>query len=137
MVSESPRFHFRRARIDQGTKTQLKEEHFDWEDYNPKLLSKGGGVFKRSAKSLKLSPQIRQALAIEAESLTPNELIHLLLKAPVDLLWNGGIGTYVKGSHESHNDVGDRANDIESLNKRCLSLKLFEASGLGSKKICS
>ena len=67
-----------------------------WEDYDPALLSTGGGVFPRTAKSIPLSAQVRAALDVEAESLTPNEVIRALLRAPVDLLWNGGIGTYVK-----------------------------------------
>src|SRR5579883_1545187 len=82
-----------------------------WMDYDPKLISEGGGVFNRSAKSIKLSPQIKARLQIEKDQLTPNELIRALLKAPVDLIWNGGIGTYVKSSQESHMDVGDRTND--------------------------
>ena len=67
-----------------------------WADYDPALISPGGGVFPRTAKSIPLSPEARAALGIEAEALTPNELIRALLRAPVDLLWNGGIGTYVK-----------------------------------------
>jgi len=82
-----------------------------WADYDEKALSAGGGVFPRTAKSIPLSPEARQALGVDAEALPPNELIHAMLKAPVDLLWNGGIGTYVKSSRESHGDVGDRTND--------------------------
>lgn len=82
-----------------------------WMDYDPSLISQGGGVYSRTAKSIKLSPEIKLALEIDQDQLTPNELIRAILKAPVDLIWNGGIGTYVKSSHESHNDVGDRAND--------------------------
>jgi glutamate dehydrogenase len=82
-----------------------------WADYDPALLSPGGGVFPRAAKSIPLSPQVRAALDVEAESLTPNELIRALLRAPVDLLWNGGIGTYVKARDERDADVGDKAND--------------------------
>ena len=82
-----------------------------WEDYDAELISEGGGVWPRSAKSVPISPQAREALGIEDESLTPNELIRALLRAPVDLLWNGGIGTYVKASYEQHGDVGDKAND--------------------------
>jgi glutamate dehydrogenase len=82
-----------------------------WADYDEKVLSAGGGVFPRTAKSIPLSPQARQALGVDAEALPPNELIQALLRAPVDLLWNGGIGTYVKSSGESHGDVGDRTND--------------------------
>ena len=81
-----------------------------WQDYDLTLISTGGGIFERCAKSISLSPEIRQALAIDAKRLTPNALIQAILKAPVELLWNGGIGTYVKASHESHAQVGDRAN---------------------------
>jgi glutamate dehydrogenase len=86
-------------------------ERSSWEDYNTELISAGGGIFKRSAKSISLSAEMRERFHIEAESLTPNELISALLRAPVDLLWNGGIGTYVKSSREQHADVGDKAND--------------------------
>ena len=87
-----------------------------WEDYNPKLISKGGGVFSRAAKSIPLSAEVRDALDIKEETLTPTELINAILKAPVDLLWNGGIGTYAKASYEQHADVGDRANDVLRVN---------------------
>ncbi|MEA2407318.1 MAG: glutamate dehydrogenase [Thermoleophilaceae bacterium] len=82
-----------------------------WDDYDRDAISAGGGVFDRAAKSVKLSPQAREALAIEDEKLTPVGLIGALLRAPVDLLWNGGIGTYVKASEETHADAGDKAND--------------------------
>ena len=87
-----------------------------WDDYDRSVLSAGGGIFPRSAKSITLSPEAREALAIETGSLTPSELLAAMLKAPVDLLWNGGIGTYVKSRRESHADVGDRANDIVRVN---------------------
>lgn len=82
-----------------------------WEDYNLKLISKGGGVFSRKAKSIPLSAEMQQMLGTSVKALPPTDLIHLLLKMPVDLLWNGGIGTYIKASSETHLDVGDRAND--------------------------
>jgi glutamate dehydrogenase len=82
-----------------------------WADYDPAAISAGGGVWPRSAKSVALSPQARAALGIAAEALTPDELIRAILRAPVDLLWNGGIGTYVKARSETDADVGDRAND--------------------------
>src|SRR5262249_44079464 len=81
-----------------------------WADYDNAVLSPGGGVHSRAAKSITLSPEARAALGIADEALTPNELIRALLKAPVDLLWNGGIGTYVKSSLETNSDVGDKAN---------------------------
>ena len=82
-----------------------------WADYDAGLISEGGGVFPRSAKSVPLSPQVKALLETDADSLTPNELVHELLKARVDLLFNGGIGTYVKASSESNAEVGDRTND--------------------------
>jgi glutamate dehydrogenase len=85
-----------------------------WADYDAGLLSAGGGVFERSAKSIRLSPQARAALGVSDDApseMAPNEVIRAILKAPVDLLWNGGIGTYVKHSKETNADVGDRTND--------------------------
>jgi glutamate dehydrogenase len=84
-----------------------------WDDYDKTLISKGGGVYPRSAKAIPLSPQIKTALGIESDdaSMSPMALMNAILKAPVDLLWNGGIGTYVKAASETHADVGDRANN--------------------------
>ncbi|GGB94491.1 hypothetical protein GCM10011352_20690 [Marinobacterium zhoushanense] len=84
-----------------------------WLDYCPSAISEGGGVFSRNAKRIPLSPQVRQALGIEGlpDSLDPNSLIRAILCAEVDLLWNGGIGTYVRASHERDSEVGDRTND--------------------------
>ena len=93
-----------------------------WLDYDSALISAGGGVFERSAKSIVLSEQIRARFDIDESQVTPNELISYLLSARVDLLWNGGIGTYVKSSEESHADVGDKANDtlrIDGVDLRC------------------
>lgn len=93
-----------------------------WNDYDKSLISAGGGVYLRSAKSVPISPEARQVLGIEASRLTPAELIQAILKAPVDLLWNGGIGTYVKASSETHAAVGDRINDgvrIDGNELRC------------------
>ena len=100
-----------------------------WEDYDTSLISKGGGLFSRNAKSIKLSPEARQALGIENASMTPNELINAILKAPVDLLWNGGIGTYVKASSESHVDAADRANDAVRVNGDELRCKVVGEGG--------
>ncbi|UUN27198.1 NAD-glutamate dehydrogenase [Streptomyces sp. FIT100] len=85
-----------------------------WADYNQELLSAGGGIHPRTAKSIPVNAHVRAALGIEAgvTKLTPAELMKAVLKAPVDLLWNGGIGTYVKSSAESNADVGDKANDV-------------------------
>jgi glutamate dehydrogenase len=90
-----------------------------WNDYDRSLLSAGGDVVDRKAKSVTPSPQVRAALAIPSDApadMTPNDLIRWILQAPVDLLWNGGIGTYVKSSRESHTDAGDRANDGVRVN---------------------
>ncbi len=95
-----------------------------WADYDASLISEGGGVFARSAKSIAISPQMKARFDIEADQLTPAELIHALLKAPVDLIWNGGIGTYVKSSEESHADVGDKANDVLRVNGNELRAKV-------------
>ncbi|HYT51773.1 MAG TPA: NAD-glutamate dehydrogenase [Gaiellaceae bacterium] len=93
-----------------------------WADYDERLISRGGGVFPRTAKSISLAPEARAALALEADTLTPNELIRALLRAPVDLLWNGGIGTFVKAKQETHAEVGDRASDairVDAEELRC------------------
>ncbi len=82
-----------------------------WQDYDKSLISKGGGVFSRSAKSITLTDEIRQLIGSDDESLSPNELIRALLKAQVELLWFGGIGTYIKATSEQHYQVGDKAND--------------------------
>ncbi len=87
-----------------------------WQDYNPKLISTGGGVYSRASKSIPISAEMKKALGIQENSLTPNELIRALLKAPVDLLYNGGIGTYVKASTESAADVGDKATELYRIN---------------------
>ncbi|OGT57074.1 MAG: glutamate dehydrogenase [Gammaproteobacteria bacterium RIFCSPHIGHO2_12_FULL_63_22] len=95
-----------------------------WDDYDKSLVSFGGGVYPRSAKSIPVSAEVRLALGIagDVEQMTPNELMNAILKAPVDLLWNGGIGTYVKAASESNEDVGDRANNglrVDGSQLRC------------------
>jgi glutamate dehydrogenase len=100
-----------------------------WADYDTKLISKGGGVFPRTAKSVQLSPEAQKALGIDAKALTPNELISAILKAPVDLLYNGGIGTYVKARRQSHAEVGDRANDAIRVNGAELRCKVVGEGG--------
>ncbi len=82
-----------------------------WEDYDKKLISKGGGIFSRSAKSIPLSQEMKELLGVTCDRMPPNMLISHILKAQVDLIWIGGIGTYFKASSESHSDVGDKAND--------------------------
>lgn len=100
-----------------------------WDDYEKSLISEGGGVFNRSAKSIVISPQMRTRFALDAGSLTPTELINELLKSPVDLIWNGGIGTYVKASTETHADVGDKANDGLRVSGNELRCKVFGEGG--------
>ncbi|WP_350278333.1 NAD-glutamate dehydrogenase [Kribbella sp. HUAS MG21] len=89
-----------------------------WADYDPALISAGGGVYPRTDKAIPISPEVRAALGIEGSvtKLTPAELMNAILKAPVDLFWNGGIGTYVKSTAESNADVGDKANDAIRIN---------------------
>ena len=87
-----------------------------WSDYNTHLISDGGGIFSRHAKSIVISEAMRRRFGISARHITPNELIRCMLRAPVDLIWNGGIGTYVKAITESHSDVGDKANDPLRIN---------------------
>ncbi|MCH8258521.1 MAG: NAD-glutamate dehydrogenase, partial [Proteobacteria bacterium] len=87
-----------------------------WQDYQQKIISKGGGVFSRLAKSVAISPQMRRRFDIREASLTPNQLLTAILRSKVDLFWNGGIGTYVKSSRESHLSVGDKANDAIRVN---------------------
>ncbi|MFD9859870.1 NAD-glutamate dehydrogenase [Streptomyces alboflavus] len=102
-----------------------------WADYNKELLSAGGGIFPRSAKAIQLNAHIRQALGIETggAKMTPAELMQAILKAPVDLLWNGGIGTYVKAASESHADVGDKANDAIRVDGADLRVKVVGEGG--------
>jgi len=114
---------------DAATSYDERKRLFDlprstWESYDPSLISEGGGVFSRSAKEIPISPQVREALGMpdDVETLTPAELMKSVLTAPVDLLWNGGIGTYVKASTESNASVGDKANDairVDGVDLRC------------------
>jgi glutamate dehydrogenase len=107
-----------------------------WADYDASLISPGGGVFPRSAKRIAISEPMRRRFAIQAEALTPVELIAALLRAPLDLLWNGGIGTYVKASSESHADVGDKANDAVRIDGRELGARVVgEGGNLGMTQL--
>ena len=86
------------------------------------MISEGGGVFPRSAKSIDITPQVREALGVADERLTPSELIRAVLRAPVDMLWNGGVGTYIKASTETDAQVGDRTDDavrVDATDLRC------------------
>ncbi len=102
-----------------------------WEDYNTALISAGGGVHPRTAKSIALTPQVKAALGIDAtvETMSPAELMSAILKSPVDLLWNGGIGTYVKAASETHLNVGDRANNALRVDGHELRCKVVGEGG--------
>ncbi|MBT0587115.1 NAD-glutamate dehydrogenase [Alteromonas oceanisediminis] len=113
----------------QERKRLFENPSLSWDDYNRELISEGGGVFTRSSKSIKLTPEMKKWLGTRQLAMTPTELIHNILKMPVDLLWNGGIGTYVKGSKESHSDVGDRANDVLRVNGKDLQAKIVGEGG--------
>ncbi len=103
-----------------------------WADYDPSLISAGGGVFSRASKSVPISERARVALDIEATDLTPQELIRAILSAPVDLLFNGGIGTYVKATSETHADVGDRGSEPLRIDASALRVKaVVEGGNLG------
>ena len=100
-----------------------------WEDYDKSLISEGGGIFSRSAKSITLTPEIKKMLGTKKASLTPNEFIRAALTMQVDLIWNGGIGTYVKATSETDAEVGDRANDAVRINGCELKAKMFGEGG--------
>ncbi|MEV3861551.1 NAD-glutamate dehydrogenase [Streptomyces sp. NPDC050095] len=109
-----------------------------WADYNKELISAGGGVFPRSAKAIQLNAHIREALGIESgqAKMTPAELMKAILQAPVDLLWNGGIGTYVKSSAESNADVGDKANDAIRVDGQDVRARVIgEGGNLGATQL--
>jgi glutamate dehydrogenase len=100
-----------------------------WADYNKTVISEGGGVFERSAKSITLSPQVKTMLSVTQDSLSGQELVQALLKMPVDLLWNGGIGTYVKASTETNAEVGDSSNDLVRVSASELRAKVVGEGG--------
>ncbi|QTS83910.1 NAD-glutamate dehydrogenase [Coxiella endosymbiont of Amblyomma nuttalli] len=103
-----------------------------WNDYDRALLSKGGGVYSRMLKAIRLSPEIKTLLQVTKDIMVPNELIRAILKAPVDMIWNGGIGTYIKSSQEKNIDVGDRSNDNLRVNaKNIRSRVICEGGNLG------
>ena len=107
----------------------FRQKRSSWSDYNDALISKGGGVFLRQAKTIRLSTEARKLLGIEQKTVQPDELIRAILRMPVDLLWNGGIGTYVKASSESHSDAGDRSNDNVRINANQLRCKVIGEGG--------
>ena len=100
-----------------------------WTDYSADAISKGGGVYSRLDKTIPLSPEVKAWLGIEEDKLTPNALIRELLRAPVDLLWNGGIGTYVKATEETHADVGDPGNNMLRVNGKELRCRVIGEGG--------
>ncbi len=107
-----------------------------WSDYNQKLISKGGGLYSRDAKSIKLSPQMKKVLGAKQDAYAPTDLINLILKSEVELLWNGGIGTYVKSSSESHGDAQDRNNDNLRVSANELRCKVIgEGGNLGMTQL--
>ncbi len=112
-------------------KRLFEQPRSSWEDYNRDLISEGGGVHSREHKSIPISPQVRQALRLDDEvtEMTPPDLIKAVLCAPVDLLFNGGIGTYIKAELESNSDVGDRTNDVVRVNGNQLRAKVIGEGG--------
>ncbi len=107
----------------------FKMRRSTWMDYDSKLISAGGGVFARTEKRIGLSREIRQLLGVNREHAAPDELIQLILKAEADLLWNGGIGTYVKAESETHGEVGDSSNDSVRVNGHDLRVAVVGEGG--------
>jgi glutamate dehydrogenase len=107
----------------------FKKPGSTWDDYDETLISKGGGVFSRQAKTIRLSAEARKMLDVDAPSMQPDDLIKAILRMPVDLLWNGGIGTYIKASSEGHSDAGDRSNDPVRVDANELRCKVIGEGG--------
>ncbi|MBW8190279.1 NAD-glutamate dehydrogenase [Neiella marina] len=126
---------------DAASSYQERQRLFDlprssWQDYQTDLLSEGGAIYSRAAKSITISAQAQIALDTRQATFTPTELIQTILKAPVDLMWNGGIGTYFKSAAEAHADVGDRANDTLRINGSQLRAKILgEGGNLGATQL--
>ena len=115
---------------------RLFEAVAGWDQYNPALISPGGGVYERSAKSIPLTAEVKAWLGTDADSMAPNDLIRELLKAEVELVYNGGIGTYIKAASESHADARDRANDPVRVNGGELRAKVLgEGGNLGATQL--
>ena len=111
-------------------------ERSTWDDYDRSKISQGGGIYLRSSKTIPLSHEVRQWLGIDAAELPPTELINLILKAKADLLYNGGIGTYIKAEHQSHDEVKDKANDALRVNGKDLQVKVVgEGGNLGATQL--
>lgn len=123
---------------DPATSWKERKRLFDlprssWEEYNPALISKGGGVYSRDLKRIKLSKKARDLLGIEAKEIEPDALVSAIMKSQVDLIWFGGIGTYIKAEHESHLDVGDPSNDALRVNAAEVRAKVIgEGANLGA-----
>lgn len=103
--------------------------HSTWASYDSNIISEGGGIFSRTAKHIYITPQMKSHFDITESHLTPNELINRLLKSRVDLIWNGGIGTYVKSASESNADADDKTNDSLRVNGRDLRCRVFGEGG--------
>jgi len=122
---------------DPETSWNERERLFDiaritWQDYDKNLISQGGGVFSRSAKSIALTPEIRELTGLESDAATPNELIRAILRMEADLLWFGGIGTFVRGDGETNAEVNDRANDAVRVSASELRVRVIgEGANLG------
>ena len=119
-------------RLWEERKRMFELPRSSWMDYDQSLISEGGGIFDRSAKSIPLSDQIKKMTGLKTDEATPDELLHALLKSECELLWFGGIGTYVKATSETQGDAGDRANDAIRVNGRDLKAKVIgEGANLG------
>ena len=115
---------------------RLFEAVAGWGEYNTDLISEGGGVFERSAKKIPLSPQVQQWLNVIESSMAPNDLIKAILQADVELLYNGGIGTYIKASTETQADAMDKANDVLRVNGNEVGAKVIgEGGNLGMTQL--
>ncbi len=120
----------------QERKRLFESDNGGWDQYEKSLISQGGGVFSRSAKSIDITPEMQKTFAISETKLTPTQLLNRLLKAPVGLIWNGGIGTYIKAKSETHSDVGDKANDALRVNGGELKCKVLgEGGNLGATQL--
>lgn len=117
------------AKSFEERKRLFNKPRSQWTDYDTKLISKGGGVFDRKLKNIKLSPEARSILDISEAEMSPDDLINAILRAPVDLLWNGGIGTYVKSKSEANERIGDKANDNLRINGNQLRAKVVGEGG--------
>ncbi len=120
------------ATVSFKERKRLFEKVAGWDQYNEKLLSKGGRIYSRHEKTLKLTPEIKARFDIDKTEVSPQELMNAILRARTDLLWFGGIGTYIKSSKETHDDAGDKANDAIRINATQIRAKVVgEGANLG------